>query len=263
MKKGGRGKRALKILVGVVAALAVALVVTYFVVDAPRPEGGVEGPRAEALAARIEAAVDVAAWAETGAVAWTFAGKNEHLWDRARHLARVRWDDHEARFAVDDHARGRVTRGGVALSGEAAREALDDAYAYFINDSFWLNPLAKLRDPGVSRAVVPLEGGGEGLLVSYASGGLTPGDAYLWIAGDDGRPRAWRMWVSVIPVGGLEASWEGWRRLDTGAWIATRHQAPLGLTLELSDVRGAATLAALVEGPDPFADVVGASASEE
>ena len=89
-------------------------------------------------------------------------------------------------------------------------------------------------------------------MVSYASGGLTPGDAYVWIVGPDGRPRSWKMWVSIIPIGGVEVSWDGWRELATGAWISTAHHGPLGLTLELGDVRGAETLEALVDGPDPF-----------
>ena len=95
--------------------------------------------------------------------------------------------------------------------------------------------------------------GEESLLVSYASGGLTPGDAYLWRVGPDGTPTAWKLWVSILPIGGVETSWEGWVTLDTGARISTRHAGPLGLTLELTDVEGAATLDALVDGPDPFA----------
>ena len=122
----------------------------------------------------------------------------------------------------------------------------------WVNDAFWLNPLAKLRDEGVSLAVVD-DDGEESLLVSYASGGLTPGDAYLWRVGPDGTPTAWKLWVSILPIGGVETSWEGWVTLDTGARISTRHAGPLGLTLELTDVEGATTLDALVDGPDPFA----------
>jgi hypothetical protein len=251
-----RWKKALAVFGVVAGVLAVALAIAYVVLDEPRPVGR-EGADAEALAARMERAVNVAAWEQTGAVRWTFAGQNEHLWDRARGFTRVRWDENEA-LLHEGGASGRAYRAGRELHGEEAREVREAAYARWINDSFWLNPIAKLRDPGVSRAVVTLPNGTDALLVSYASGGLTPGDAYLWIPGESGLPRAWKMWVSVIPVGGVGNTWEGWITLSTGAKIATRHAGPLGLTLELTDVEGAASVADLVDGPDPFAPLLAA-----
>jgi hypothetical protein len=227
-----------------------ALLVAGVVAHEPRPSGS-EGEEAGALAQRMERAADVQAWARTGAVRWTFAGRNEHLWDRRRELARVRWGETEALLRAGA-PQGRAYRGGEEVHGDEAHAILRDAHARWINDSFWLNPIAKLRDPGVSLSRVELSEG-EGLLVSYSSGGLTPGDAYLWLSGEDGLPRAWRMWVSILPIGGVEASWEGWTTLSTGAKIATRHQGPFGLTLELTGVEGAETLEELVPGPDPFA----------
>lgn len=32
------------------------------------------------------------------------------------------------------------------------------------------------------------------------------------------------MWVSIIPIGGLEASWEDWKKTESGAILATTHQ---------------------------------------
>ncbi|MCZ7679607.1 MAG: hypothetical protein M5U28_12935 [Sandaracinaceae bacterium] len=51
----------------------------------------------------------------------------------------------------------------------------------------------------------------------------------------------------------MSTTWERWVTLETGARIATWHVGPLGLAVELEDVEGAATLEALVDGPDPFA----------
>lgn len=203
------------------------------------------------------AAVGGEAWARTGAVRWTFAGRHRHLWDRARGYARVRWDDVDARLRLGDRS-GVVTRGGRRLEPEEARALLDEAYGRWVNDSFWLNPVVKVFDEGVRRELVELEGdlpagaSRQGLLVTYTSGGLTPGDAYLWIVDAQGRPLAWRMWVSIVPIGGLEVSWERWVTLGTGARVATLHR--LGpLRLELTDVAGAADLSTLA-ADDPFAD---------
>lgn len=235
-------------LFGLGAALALCI---FLFVRHPRPQGAVAGPAAEELAHAVEKAVDKAAWERTLAVRWTFGGRHRHLWDRQRQRARVRFGATEVLLDLTSH-KGRVYRNGAEVGGAAQAKALENAYAYWINDSFWLNPLAKLYDDGMVREAVELPGGERGLLVSYQSGGLTPGDSYLWIAGPDGLPRAWRMWVSIIPVGGVETSWEGWTTLATGARVATVHRIVPGVTLRLSDVAGAASLAELEPGPDPF-----------
>jgi hypothetical protein len=37
-----------------------------------------------------------------------------------------------------------------------------------------------------------------------------PGDSYV-VRRPKLQPKAWRMWVSIIPVGGLETTWEDWK----------------------------------------------------
>jgi hypothetical protein len=219
------------------------------------PDGRVAGPEADALARALEASVDGPAWARTGAVRWLARTGARHLWDRRRGFARVTHGD--TTVWLDTATRAGVgERGGQPLEGDALRSALETAYALWINDSFWLNPLVKLFDDGVvrERAYVEYEGRSRtALLASYTKGGLTPGDRYLWIVGDDGRPLAFRIWVSVLPVPGLEITWGGWTQLPTGAWISTEHRLPFGVHASLAEVAGAATLDALEPGPDPFA----------
>ncbi len=235
-------------LLGLILVLALALW-AWFRWNEPRPSGQ-PGPAADAFANAMMDAVNHPAWLETGAVRWTFAGKHEHLWDRDRHLARVRWKEIEAFVDLTSRA-GIVTKDGVRLTGKEADRLLQKAWGFWANDSFWLNPISKLFDEGTSRELVPLEEGGSGLLITYSSGGVTPGDAYLWLVGEDGLPYAWRMWVSIIPLGGVKTSWQEWITLSTGVKIATQHHTPLG-PLRLTEVAGAAALAELEPGPDPF-----------
>ena len=238
----------------------------------PLPKGE-SGPRADELARGIEKAIDKEAWARTGAVKWTFRGQNRHLWDRQRNFDRVIMGENYVLCDLNKKtgvAFAKRKRVGAAME----RKLIDKAYASWINDSFWLNPLVKLFDDGVTRSTVSLDAGkpegqvngqpagGAALLITYGGGGLTPGDSYLWVlpqaAGGVGRPLAWRMWVSIIPVKGLETSWDGWTQLASGAWVATHHQlSGTGVKLDLTDVAGAATLKDLVPGPDPFAMLVG------
>jgi len=238
----------LALSVGVVGA---GLVVTVLVASDPLPRA-TPSAEADAVARAVERAVRVDAWERTGAVRFTFMGQRSYLWDRTRALVRVRQGDEEVLLRG---SWGRVWEGGREVRGAAARSRTESAYRMFLNDSFWMNPLAKLFDAGTTRALVPLPGGGRGLLVSYATGGVTPGDSYLWELPPAGRgdtPLAWRMWVSVLPIEGLRATWEGFVTLSTGARIATRHHVgPAPVTL--GDLAGATTLTELEPGADPFA----------
>lgn len=241
--------RLIKWMARILVLLLVVLLALYLILNEGRPQGQA-GPEAEALAARMEAAVKLEAWNKTGAVRWVFAGRNGHLWDRRRQLARVEWGATRALIDLNSGA-GRAWVEGREASGEEQAGLLAKAKSHWINDSFWLNPVAKLRDDGVSRSLVSLEDG-SGLLVTYGAGGKTPGDAYLWIVDDAGLPKAWKMWTKIIPIGGVGSSWEDWIDLKTGARVATRHK--LGpLTVALTEVAGAATLAELEPGEDPFA----------
>ena len=230
--------------------LVLGVVIFGLVIHEPRPTATPETSEdGDALARKMQAAVNLDAWKALEAIRWDFAGRHQLLWDKRRNYVRVRWDDIEVLRPLD-RAEGVVTAGGKAPDAEKKAELLKAAYAHWANDAFWLNPVAKLFDEGVTRSRVSSVEDGPGLLVEYASGGVTPGDAYLWLLDDAGRPKAWRMWVSNIPVGGLKATWEGWIEVG-GAQISTAHA--LGpITLRLEDVRGGA-LSAIEPGPDPFA----------
>ena len=256
-------KKTRKIVLGVVlAVVAMALLVVGLFVanDAPIPTGA-KGPAAQALAQKMLSAIQKDAWDKTLAVRFRLAeGRPLHLWDRARNLAAVHYDTEDPKVLVllDASNKHAVAFAGETLfEGEDLVEWTDKAYADFVNDSFWMNAPSKAYDEGTTRALVkkfddkPLPSGA-GLLVSYASGGVTPGDAYLWELDERGQPIAWRMWVRILPVGGVRVTWEDWITLSTGAKVAKTHQGPLGLKMNLDPLEGAASLAELVPGDDPF-----------
>lgn len=216
------------------------------------PEG-TAGPEADALARRMEKSANTDAWARTGAVSFSFRNDTHHLWDRTRNFDRVRWGDEEVLLDAGKKT-GRAMHKGQRVVGGAADKLVQKAYARFCNDTFWLNPLAKLFDDGVTRSRA-VGKDGESLLIHYASGGTTPGDTYQWLVGEGDVPRAWRMFVQIIKVKGLEMTWQDWQTLSTGARVATRHRA-LGFdALRLTDIVGGATLADVEPGADPFAEL--------
>ena len=235
--------RAFKILAAILILGLVTLVAVGYSANDPRPVGQ-PGPEADALARSMEAAVRKDAWDRTGAVRWSFFEQHHYVWDRDRDLVELKWGDSRALFRTGDQT-GRVWSGGTEQTGADAEEALRAAYAYWINDSFWLNPVVKLFDPGVERSLVKLDDGRNALLISYTSGGVTPGDAYLWIPGPDGMPASWRMWVQIIPIGGIETTWDGWTELSTGAKVSTQHEGWGRMMTFITKVEGAENLEAL------------------
>ena len=244
--------RILKVAGAIVGLALVAIVAFTLAQRHAAPTDAVAGPEADALAHRIASSIDEAAWARTGAVRFRFHGETV-LWDRARSLARI--DFAGARVFVNVATQeGIATRNGARVEGEAGTSLVHKAYARWCNHTFWLNPFVKLFDNGVTRARTTLEGR-PALYYGFASGGVTPGDHYEIALGDDGRPSVWRMWVSVLPVAGLEFRALEWTTLATGARLVTRWKAPLK-SVAIDDLAGAATLGELEPGPDPFADLL-------
>ena len=202
--------------------------ITYWVLDKPLPKGE-EGPQAEALTSKMLEAINDSAWHATPVVSWNYVGLHSFIWDKARNYTKVSWDDYE--IFVDLHKKTGVAyaKGKRVKDSTATAQFVNEAYGYWVNDSFWLNPLTKVRDQGTSRKLIEREADNEaGLLVTYTSGGLTPGDSYLWIIDKDSyRPKAVQRWVSIIPIGGIEFSWEEYVKTETGAIISIFHQGPI------------------------------------
>ena len=202
---------------------------------------GSSGNDADAFAHKMEAFVNKSAWdASTGAVRFKFREKREHIWDKQRGLLVYKTGDTEADLDLRDRG-GFAFKNGVEVTGDDAKKLLDDAWSAYCNDTFWLNPIVKLFDPGTKRELVTIDGK-RGLKVTYESGGVTPGDSYVWFADDDGKPTSVRMWVSVIPIKGIEFPWEGWQTLSTGAKVSLTHGAK---GPSLSDATGAVDAKAL------------------
>lgn len=238
-----------------VGAAAAALVVLFLVglgatlaLARPLPTGA-PGPEAEALAERVAAAIGADAWARTGAVKFRFAG-HRYLWDRERNL--VRYEDGRGVVLTEGwRPMGRAFVDGVEYGGAYKDRRVKKAYESFVNDAFWALAPTKLYDDGVTRSLVSTEAG-PALLVSYGSGGVTPGDSYLWEIGPDGLPTAFRLWAGILPVKGARATWSGWITLPTGVRVATERK--FGPARLVVDEWGAAEyLAELVPGEDPFA----------
>ncbi len=234
--------RILKIILKVSGFLAVFVVITfgilYAVYNQPLPIGK-KGSEADALATKMLKAIHHDAYKKTRYLEWSFAGgKHQYKWDKTNGKVRVQWNDHTVELNLNTPNKSEVyTNNVLELNTENRSDIIEKAIAYFNNDSFWLVAPFKVFDKGTSRSLITLEGGTEALLVQYSSGGTTPGDAYLWKLQANGFPESYQMWVKIIPIGGLQASWENWKVMESGVFLPTSHK--LGpVTITMGTVRG-------------------------
>lgn len=217
----------------------------YFNEELPQE---LEGVSADGLTAKVQKALNQEAWDSTGVVRWSFAGTHHYLWNKKRHLVEAKWSNVRVVFNTQD-LKGQAYRDDVRLFGNDEKELVDKAWKHFANDSFWLIAPYKLEDPGTERSLVLIEGD-TCLKVTYTSGGVTPGDSYVWLLDDNYMPYAWKLWVKIIPVGGVKYGWNEWKTTATGAKIATLHK---GLyDIEMTGVATGMKVEDIIESDNPF-----------
>lgn len=241
----------LKWLLGIIGVLALIGLIAFMIFSESLPEGE-QGPEAEALAQKVLTAINKDAWDNTDIIQWSFPGGHDYIWDKKRHLTEVKWDNNRALIDLQKVV-GKAYTDGKEVTGEAGEKLVKEAWGYWCNDSFWLNAPAKVFDGGTERRVVNLKDGSKGLLITYKGGGATPGDSYLWLLDANGLPTSYKMWVSIIPLGGVSATWTDWTTLPTGAKIATNHDLSIGgMKIPITNVKAAANLTEFGLSEDPF-----------
>jgi hypothetical protein len=213
-------KKAFRIIGILVLSLILIPFVGFLVIDEKLPTGE-SGERADALAMQMMESLNKSAWDETEEISWTFKSIHTYTWNKVDNVVNVKWGDNEVQ--LDPESISGVVINAEAYTAAEVKGLIKVAWDYFNNDSFWLCAPFKVFDPGTERSIVELEDGSEALMVTYTTGGTTPGDSYLWILDENYRPKAIKMWVSIIPLGGLEASWGNYLTLESGAMIAQDH----------------------------------------
>lgn len=241
-------KRVAKTIAGILLLVIIGLCFWGWMENEPRPQVNVSN-EADELAKQMLLAVNDSAWQQTKAISWNFRGARKHIWDKDRNYHLATWGDYVVWMDLATQ-KGIAEKEGVRLTGEDLEEALALSWKRWCNDAFWLNPITKIFDEGTTRSIVTVAGQ-KGLMVSYSSGGVTPGDAYVWLLDEQNRPIAWKLWVSLIPIGGIQTSWDGWQQLPTGAWVSTQHDVG-PLSLLLTDIKADTSLTAITRGEDPF-----------
>ncbi|MEQ8471230.1 MAG: hypothetical protein RIC35_08590 [Marinoscillum sp.] len=225
-------KKIFKFTLGTILFIVALLLITRMVLNRPMPEGE-PGDKAERLTDQMLEALNVEAYDTLKVIEWDYPRGHSFVWRKVEDSVTVSWDDYKVTFKTKT-LDGRAYDAGKALSGNDKADALQTAWEFFANDSFWLVAPFKVRDPGTSRAYVKSERG-EGILVTYSSGGVTPGDSYLWILDEDFRPKYWHLWTQKVPIGGIEFMWHGWEQHEN-VWFAPLHQGPGPVSIDIKNL---------------------------
>lgn len=192
---------------------AIALLMTLQPTTAPAASA-----QADALAAEVMKASGAEAWPRVTRIRFTFnvdrdgkrAASVKHDWDVRAGTDTVTWN-------------GKTVSVNLRESNHAGDAK--DAYARWVNDSYWLLAPLKVMDGGVRRTTGPAETidgkSYERLHLSFDNVGLTPSDRYnLWV---DPQTKLVRYW-DYIPAKGepRRFTWENYQDFN-GLKLSTKH----------------------------------------
>jgi len=226
-------KKILKVLGIFLAVLVMVLTFFYLKNNESLPKGN-EGKEADALATKMLSAINYEAYKETELIEWSFRGEHFYKWYKSENKVEVSWNGNTVLLHTKDTHKSKVIG---SKKGTNTQKLIKKATDYFNNDSFWLVAPFKVFDDGVQRRIVKYNDK-DALLITYTSGGSTPGDTYLWILDEKGVPTSFKMWVGIIPIGGVEASWNNWTITDSGMNLPTKHTINLfGIELNMGTVK--------------------------
>jgi hypothetical protein len=232
-------KKVLKIIGGVILFFTLPTLLLfafmYFKYNEDLPIGK-EGVAADALAEKMLGSLNAEAYMATDYIEFTFKKRQHFKWNKAENTCEVYWKNFKVNLDLDNHNNSKAFEGESQTEGEARQELIEKAVNLFNNDSFWLVAPYKVFDAGTERRLVKSEGKNDALLVTYTNGGSTPGDSYLWHLDASGKPQSFQMWVDILPIDGLEASWGNWTTTDTGAQLPTFHKF-LVFGIEIDDIK--------------------------
>lgn len=232
-------KKILKITLGLIVFFTLPTLLLYgflyFKYNEELPTGE-EGEQADTLAYQMLNALDYHAYNVTDYIEWTFKKRHHFKWNKAKNTCEVYWKNYKVNLDFTTPANTTVFKDEVQVTGEDTTELKQKAIDLFNNDSFWVVAPYKVFDKGVKRSIVTLDNDEKALLVTYTKGGSTPGDSYLWLLEKNGKPKSFKMWTSILPIDGLEATWSDWTTTKTGVQLPTFHKL-LVLGIEITDIK--------------------------
>lgn len=224
-------KKLFKFLGVILLLLIGAFAIYYFTNNESLPQGK-KGKEADELAQKMLIAINHENFKNTEILEWTFTENHSYKWHKQENIVEVFWDKNKVILHLKNPKKSIVFVENQKIYN---KKLVQKATDFFNNDSFWLIAPHKIFDKGSERSIVNHEGK-DALLLTYTSGGSTPGDSYLWILDKNYFPTSYKMWTSIIPIGGVSATWNDWKKTESGIKLPTKHTLSLfGLEIKIGD----------------------------
>ena len=219
----------------IILLLLVSVICFYYCANNESLPEGKQGIEADTLASKMLEALNYDAYENLDVLEWSFRGKHFYKWYKKEHIVAVSWDNNKVILHTNEQEKSEVFINDIKIEN---KEVLSNAIAFFNNDSFWLVAPYKVFDAGTERRIVNYKNK-DALLITYRSGGTTPGDSYLWILNEKFLPTSYKMWTSIIPIGGVSATWSDWKNTKAGIKLPTQHKLSLfGVEISMGEVKG-------------------------
>ena len=220
--------------IGIIIFLIIGFGVVFYLINNEALPKGEKGKEADALAIKMFNAINHEAFENAEVLEWSFRNKHFYKWHKQKNSVTVSWDKNKVILNTKDNSKSEVF---VDDNKVENTELLKIAEGFFNNDSFWLIAPFKIFDKGTERSIVKYEGK-DALMITYTSGGSTPGDSYLWILDENYFPTSYKIWASIVPIGGISGSWSDWKATEAGFKLPTKHTLSLfGMEINMGAVK--------------------------
>jgi hypothetical protein len=239
----------IKIVLVIILVLGIGgfIAIKYFSEDKPDGKAGTE---ADKVAQLMLDRLNKTAFDQIPYLTFEFfRGDHKYIWDKKDNNAVIMWGENKVVLNLDSQV-GVVYKNNTKAEGKDAEDIKQKSWSYWCNDSFWMIAPFKVFDPGTVRSLVDVEEGTYGLLIEYKTGGVTPGDSYLWILDDNYQPTGYKMWTQILPVQGMYVDWSDWQD-HMGAQLCISHTM-VGKKVSMGNVKAGNTLAEIGINENPF-----------
>lgn len=211
---------------------------------------GRQGKAAESMTYSVQAAMGQEAWDSIKWIGWSVNGQRHYVWNRTEDLAIIRFGAYRVHLNLNSKI-GSAWKNGKLLEGPKRDKAIMKAWSKWVYDSFLLNPVARTRGEGTVRKLIRNKGADDALLVQYTTGGIMPGDNFLYALDDQNLPDHIRMWVRKLPVGGLKMTFEQYRTIENGIRLPGAYR--IGpLRIRIDSIQAGSSFTSLGFDRDPF-----------